>query len=319
MKILVAGAGGFIGSSLSMKLLKRGDFVVGIDNLNSFYDPKFKKENISELLSYPRFIFRKVNIVSLKNLREIFNEFKFDKIVHLAALAGVGNSIENPNYYIRNNVNGTLNLLDLAKDYGVKQFIFASSSSVYGNTNSIPFKESLSINRPLNPYAMSKISGENLCYVYHTLYDLNITIFRFFTVYGPKGRPDMAPYIFTEAMLKNRPVTIFGDGNVLRDFTNINDIVDGIILGLDIIFGFNILNLGASSPVKIIEFIKNLENIISKKASIKFLSKKNGEMLATYADITKVNKDLGYVPKVSLNNGLNEFVCWFKEKRLKHD
>ena len=315
MKILVTGGAGFIGSSLIEELLKKGDKVTCVDNFSDYYDVLFKKENIRRLKN-KRLRVLNIDIEDRARLMRLLKGFHFDKVVHLAARVGVRNSLKNPDLYIKTNVTGTLNVLEAAREMGVKDVVFAGSSSVYGNDEPIPSKEDAPCLKPLNPYAMSKRSAELLCYTYHMIYGLNVTILRFFTVYGPKGRPDMSPYIFTQSLLTGKKINLNGDGRATRDFTNIKDIVRGITLALAKPFGYEIINLGASRPVSIKKFISVLEKITGKKAKIKYLPSLSGESRNTYADTSKAKKLLGFESKITLEAGLTEFVDWFKANRL---
>ncbi len=317
MHILVTGGAGFIGSSLIEELLKKGHCVLCVDNFDEYYNVEFKKENI-RLLKNKNLKVLKIDIEDRGRLRKALARYHFDKVIHLAARVGVRNSFMNPDKYIKTNVLGTLNILKLAKELGVKDIIYAGSSSVYGNDALLPSSEKEASVKPLNPYAMSKRSAELLCYVFHQMYGLNITILRFFTVYGPKGRPDMAPYIFTEAILRGKQIKVNGEGSATRDFTNIKDIVRGIMLAVGKPFGYEIINLGNSNPVSIKKFIRILEKIIGKKAKIKYLLKVLGESKDTFADTKKAKKLLGFSAQISLEVGLAEFVNWFKSNRLKH-
>ena len=315
MKILVTGGAGFIGSSLIEELLKRGDSVTCVDNFSNYYDVRFKKENIRRLKNR-RLRVLNIDIEDRARLIRLLKGYRFDKVVHLAARVGVRNSLKNPDLYIKTNIAGTLNVLEAAREMGVKDIVFAGSSSVYGNDAPIPSKEDEPCLKPLNPYAMSKRSAELLCYTYHTIYGLNVTVLRFFTVYGPKGRPDMSPYIFTESLLKGKKINLNGDGRATRDFTNIKDIVRGIMLALAKPFGYEIINLGASRPVSIKKFISVLEKITGKKAKINYRPKVSGESRNTYADTSKAKKLLGFESKITLEAGLTKFVDWFRANRL---
>ncbi|MFH1833025.1 MAG: NAD-dependent epimerase/dehydratase family protein [Candidatus Levyibacteriota bacterium] len=316
MNILITGGAGFIGSSLIEALLKKGEKVCVVDNFNSYYNPKFKKENIKNLLAKKKLKVVKVDILEKDVLKQLFAKEKFNKIIHIAASVGIRNSLMFPNQYSKNNIDGTEQMLKFAVQFGVDHFIFASSSSIYGNNSSTPFTENEVIASKLNPYAHSKKAAEEHCETYHKKYGIPITIFRFFTVYGPKGRPDMAPYIFTESILNEKKIKVFGDGSAQRDFTYIDDIVRGIILGLEKKFPFEIFNLGNSSPVNILNFIKIIEKITGKKANLEFISPIPSEMKNTYANIRKAEKLLGYKPKTSIEEGLEAFIKWYKENRM---
>jgi UDP-glucuronate 4-epimerase len=316
MKILVTGCAGFIGSHVSEALLKRGDFVIGVDNLNDYYDVKFKKENLEILKKHPGFTFYKEDICNYNAMKKIFDKQIPDKVVHLAARAGVRPSIENPFIYEEVNVKGTLNLLELAKERKVKSFVSASSSSVYGNQKKVPFSETDNVDTPISPYAATKKAGELLCHTYHHLFNMKITCLRFFTVYGPRGRPDMAPYMFVRNMMAGAPIKKFGDGKSRRDYTFISDIVKGVIAAVDKELEFEIINLGNNKPVDLNKFISLVENLTGKKAIIKNLPMQPGDVDVTYADIRKANKLLGYKPSVSFEEGMKQFVEWYKENRV---
>ena len=313
MKILVTGCAGFIGSHVAEELLKRGDSVVGVDNINDYYDVKFKKQNLEILKKYPGFVFYKEDICDYGALKKIFEKEKPDKIVHLAARAGVRPSIEKPLLYEEVNVKGTLNLLGLAKDCKVKSFVFASSSSVYGNQKKIPFSETDNVDNPISPYAATKKAGELLCHTYHHLYSMKIACLRFFTVYGPRGRPDMAPYLFVQGVMGGTPITKYGDGKSKRDYTFIADIAKGVITAVDKELEFEIINLGNNKPVELNEFISIVEKLTDKKAVINNMPMQPGDVNITYADIRKAKKLLGYKPETGFEAGMQIFVEWYKK------
>jgi len=316
MKILVTGCAGFIGSHVSEALLERGDFVVGLDEVNDYYDVKIKENNLRILKNHKNFVFYKEDIRNFKGLKRIFAKEKPEKIVHLAARAGVRPSIEQPLLYEEVNVKGTMHLLELAKEYKVKSFVFASSSSVYGNQKKVPFSETDDVNNPISPYAATKKAGELLCYTYHHLYNMKITCLRFFTVYGPRGRPDMAPYKFTKAILAGKPIQRFGDGKTKRDYTYIADIVKGVVAAADAELGFEIINLGNHKPVELNKLISTIENATGKKAIMEQMPMQLGDVEITYADISKAKKLLNYKPETSIEEGMQSFVKWYKENVL---
>ncbi len=313
MFILVTGGAGFIGSHLIKKLLKQNKKVICVDDFcasggasaerggNSYYNPKFKKENIEEFLDNKNFILYKEDICNLAGLDKIFKSNKIDIIIHLAARAGVRPSIENSLLYHQINIIGTVNLLELAKKYKVKNFIFASSSSIYGNNNKVPFSESDRVDKPISPYAATKKAGELICYTYHHLYKINTACLRFFTVYGPCGRPDMAPYKFTKLISEGKEIQMYGDGNTFRDYTYVDDIVSGIILAMNYVgenkSTYEIFNLGNSKTVKLKYFIEVIEKAVGKSAKIKKMLMQPGDVGKTYADISKSRRLLGYRPK----------------------
>jgi len=313
MNILVTGGAGFIGSHVCDALLARGDIVICVDNLNSYYSQKRKIKNILPNLDNPNFFFYVKNIAFKDKIESVFKKHKIDKVIHLAARAGVRFSIERPDLYEESNVQGTINLLELSKEYNVQNFVFASSSSVYGNNKKIPFSETDDVNKPISPYAASKRACELFCFTYHHLFNLKITCLRFFTVYGPRGRPDMAPYLFTKAIIEGTPIKQFGDGSSKRDYTYIDDIVQGVLSALDKNLNFEIINLGNSSPVSLNEFISTVEEAVGKKATKKILPMQPGDVPITYADITKAKRLLNYSPKTSLKEGIKKFVDWYKE------
>lgn len=309
--ILVTGAAGFIGSSLAEKLVKQHK-VIGIDDFNNYYNPKIKRQNLANLQKNKSFKTYEGDICNKKILEEIFRENEIDKVIHLAARAGVRPSLENPTLYMHVNFLGTQNILEFAKKNDVKQFIFASSSSVYGNNTKVPFSEDDRLDRPISPYAISKIAGEKLCWLYNNAYNIKATVLRFFSVYGPKGRPDMAPYIFTKKILNNELIDVYGDGSQARDFTYIDDIVDGIVKATRKPFDFEIINLGNSYPVSVLELIKTIEEETGKKAKIKYRSSRLGDVEKTYADISKAKKLLNWKPKMKIKKGIEMYVKWFK-------
>lgn len=314
--ILVTGVAGFIGSNTAKKLLDQGERVIGIDNLNDYYNQNWKKENLELLKQNSNFIFHQLDIRELKALQNIAREEKIDAIIHLAARAGVRPSIADPILYEEVNVRGTVNMLEIAKEFEIKQFVFASSSSVYGNQKKIPFSETDSVDHPISPYAASKKAAELIAYTYSHLYRINAIGLRFFTVYGPAGRPDMAPYLFTEAILNDKAINKFGDGSSRRDYTYIDDIVSGVIAALDLDHPYEIINLGNNTPVSLNEFIETLEKITGKSMKINQMGMQPGDVDQTYADISKAQKLLGYDPQTSFEDGLSKFVEWYKEKRL---
>ncbi|MBD3202924.1 SDR family NAD(P)-dependent oxidoreductase, partial [Candidatus Woesearchaeota archaeon] len=288
-KILVTGAAGFIGSHTCEELLNRDYSVVAIDNFNKYYDPKIKKRNIKNFLKNKNFSFYKADIRDFAKLTQIFDR-KIDKIIHLAARAGVRPSLKKPRLYFDVNVSGTLNLLELAKKFKINNFIFGSSSSVYGENTKIPFSEKHRTDCQISPYASSKKAGELICKTYSHLYSLNITCLRFFTVYGERGRPDMAPYKFTNLIYNDKPIEMYGDGTSKRDYTYIKDIVSGILTALEKNFRFEIINLGNSDPIELKRFISIIEKKLNKKAKIIQKPIPKGDVKITYADISKAKR-----------------------------
>lgn len=312
--ILVTGGAGFIGSHVCDRLLKLGKKIICIDNLNPYYSPKRKIRNIQHNFENNNFLFIAIDIQKKDHLEQIFEKNKIDKIVHLAARAGVRPSIEKPLWYRDTNVNGTINLLELAKKHKIKNFIFGSSSSVYGKNKKIPFSETDNVDYPISPYAASKKACELFCYTYSHLCSLNVTCLRFFTVYGPRGRPDMAPYLFTKLINEGKPIKMFGDGTTKRDYTYVSDIVDGIVEALDKSFRFEIINLGNNHPIELRYFISVIEKHLGKKAKIKKFPLQPGDVPITFADITKAARLIGYKPKVSIEEGMGKFIEWYKKE-----
>ncbi len=312
MNILVTGGAGFIGSHLVDELLRQGHTVICVDNFNEFYSPKVKEKNIQEALKHPNYELYRIDVSDFDRMRSLISQNKPDKIIHLAATAGVRNSLINPKLYEEVNIKGTLNILELAREFKVSHVVFASSSSVYGNNTKIPFSETDNVDYPISPYAATKKAGELLCHTHHHLYKTNVVCLRFFTVYGPRGRPDMAPYIFTKAIMEGKPIHMFGDGETQRDYTFVTDIVSGIIKSMDL-EGYHIINLGNNNPVKLKDFISIIEKHTGKKAEIIRKPIPLGDVNITYADISKAKKLIGYDPKVPIDTGLKHLVEWFKE------
>ncbi len=313
MGILITGGSGFIGSNLADKLLQIGYSVITIDNFDEFYSKDIKLNNIKEAKKNPHFQLIEGDIRDKGFLEKCFLARQIDLVVHLASKAGVRPSILQPTEYYDVNVNGTLQLLETMKKYDVKKLIFASSSSVYGNNKKVPFSEKDNVDFPISPYAASKKAAELLCHTYHHLYDFEITCLRFFTVYGPRQRPDLAIHKFTKAILNEEEIQMYGVGTSERDYTYIDDIVDGITKAIINLQGFNIYNLGESRTIKLRELIKLLEQMIGKKARIKKLPEQPGDVDRTFADISKARKEIGYSPKFEFEEGLRNFIKWYKE------
>lgn len=314
MKFIVTGGAGFIGSHVCEALLERGDYVICIDNFNDYYNPNIKRRNIKNFLKNSSFKLFRSDITNFFSMENIFKKEKPDKIIHLAARAGVRPSIQNPLLYTRVNVDGTVNLLELSRQYKIKNFIFASSSSVYGEREKIPFNEEDVLN-PISPYAATKVADEVLCRAYSNIYEIPITCLRFFTVYGPRGRPDMAPYKFMNSMINNKTIEMYGDGSSARDYTYIADITKGVIAAVDNNLSYGIINLGNSHPVKLKDFISIMENIVGKKAKIKKMPRQQGDVSRTYADISKARKLLGWEPNISLEEGLKKTYQYMLKQR----
>ncbi len=314
LNILVTGCAGFIGSNLCNQLLKEGHFVLGIDHLSDYYDPIIKINNISEHFNNPNFKFLVKNVKEKEKIEKIIKEHEIDTIIHLAARAGVRASIDEPLKFKDTNITGTVNLLELARQYNIKQFIFASSSSVYGNNKKVPFSEEDHVEEPISPYATSKRACESYCFTYNHLFQIPTIILRFFNVYGPHNRPDMAHYKFTKAILEGKPIPKYGDGSTSRDYTYVDDIVQGIIACLDKDFNFEIFNLGNSTPVTLNEMISTLEKTLGKKAIIDQRPIPAGDVIHTYADNSKAKKLLNWEPKTPYAEGVKKMVEWYQNK-----
>jgi UDP-glucuronate 4-epimerase len=316
-KILVTGAAGFIGSHVAERLLLRGDSVVGIDNMNDYYPVQFKEENRALLQRHPQFTFIKGDITARLLLQEAFSKHKITHVAHLAARAGVRPSIEDPYIYQHANDQGSLALLDAARLASVECFVLTSSSSVYGNSTHIPFREDDSAtDRPISPYAATKKATEVMGYTFHHLYKLNVNVIRPFTVYGPRGRPDMAPWLFLKAALEGRTIRKFGDGSTRRDYTYIGDFASGFVSAIDRPNGYQIFNLGNSATVSLNEALDVVSKVSGKSLSIEQLPPQPGDVDLTNADISKAREMLGYQPKTSFLEGMSHFAEWFKATRL---
>ena len=312
MKVLVTGGAGFIGSHVTAFLLRRGDEVVCCDNFNDFYSPVRKRKNVAQFLEHSSYSLYDQDIRNLDGMRQIISHHNVDKIVHIAAMVGVRNSIRCPILYSEVNVQGMLNVLELARQFYVQNLVFASSSSVYGSNHDIPFSEDAPIVAPISPYAATKRAGELLAYTYYHLHGLNCTCLRFFTVYGPHGRPDMAPYLFTEAIVNGKALMMFGDGTSGRDYTYIDDAVSGITAALDADLGYEIINIGGSEIVILRDFIALVERATGKKAKITPALPQPGDVPVTHADISKARHLLGYNPQTNIEEGIAHFVDWYR-------
>lgn len=315
MNILVTGGAGFIGSHLCERLIDLGSKVICIDNFDSFYDPLVKEDNISGIADSKYFKLYRSDITDLPRIEKIFSENRIDMVIHLAARAGVRPSIQSPLLYERVNILGTMNILECCKKYKIPKLIFASSSSVYGGNKKLPFSEEDNVDHPVSPYAATKKAGELICYTYYDLYKIAIYCFRFFTVYGPRQRPEMAIHKFTRLILSGKEIEIYGDGSSSRDYTYIDDVIYGIVNSLDRLKGFEVINLGNSKTVKLIDLVKMIEDLTEKKARLRFTESQPGDVFATYADIGKAEKMLKYLPETDIKEGLIKFVKWYKEKR----
>ena len=341
MKILVTGAAGFIGSKLMYMLARRGDVVVGIDNINDYYDPRLKygrlrecgidAENddmewgrMAESTLLPNCRFCRMAIDDKESLDALFEEEKFDKVVNLAAQAGVRYSITNPYAYLQSNLVGFLNVLEACRNYGVRHLVYASSSSVYGMNEKVPYSEDDKVVSPVSLYAASKKSNELMAHAYSKLYGFATTGLRYFTVYGPWGRPDMSPMLFATAITQGKPIKVFNQGDMIRDFTYIDDIVEGTMhvidhepLAPDCEHGvpYKVYNIGCSNPVKLMDFISEIENACGREAEKIFLPMQPGDVYQTNADTSKLEKECGYKPHWSLHDGIGEFMKWFKSDK----
>ena len=313
MRILITGGAGFIGSHLSEALLGRGDSIVIVDDLNDFYDPEIKRRNLQGIAGRGKFNFHNCDIRNAGQLGAIFEHEKPDAVIHLAARAGVRPSLIAPLLYEEVNVIGTLHLLELCRRMPVNNFVFGSSSSVYGINSKLPFSEDDPIDRPISPYATTKRSGELLAFNYSHLYNVPITCLRFFTVYGPRQRPEMGIHKFTRKIISGQEIEVYGDGQSSRDYTYIDDIIAGLLAALDHPRPFAIYNLGDSSPVTLNTLIETIERATGVTAKRKYLPDQPGDVPATYADINRARLELGFEPKVDLQSGINRFVKWYKE------
>lgn len=314
MNVLVTGGAGFIGSHLVDSLLKDGNNVVVVDNFDPFYDRKIKEANIKKHLQKESYKLIEANICDRDLILKIFDEFRPEVVVHLAAKAGVRPSLENPLHYVEVNINGTVNILDAAVQYGTQKFIFASSSSVYGLNKVVPFTESDPILEQASPYGATKVSGEALCRSYSNCFNLPIVALRFFTVYGPRQRPDLAIHKFTRKILNNDSLQLFGDGSTSRDYTYIDDIINGIRASIEFCEkGYEVFNLGNDHPTRLIDLVNGLQKILEREARIEWLPEQVGDVPQTWASIVKSRRLLNYSPRISIMTGLNYFVEWTNE------
>ncbi len=310
---LVTGAAGFIGARTSEMLIQDGHTVVGVDNMNDAYDPRMKEYRLRRLQALPGFTFHKLDI-SEKSVIDRLKSESFDAVINLAARAGVRYSVENPWAYVETNVIGTLNMLELCKQNGTKKFIFASTSSIYGANPPYPTPESASSSEPLQPYAVSKKGAEALCHSYHHLYDIDVSVVRYFTVYGPAGRPDLALFRFVQWISEGRPVHVYGDGNQSRGFTYIDDIARGTILALKPL-GYEIINIGGHEVITINDSIKLIEKLTGKKANVQYGPPNLADMFTNWADVSKAKKLLGWEPRVGLREGVSKLIEWYAAER----
>ena len=311
--ILITGGAGFIGSHLCDRLLGEGDWqITVIDDFNDFYDPSIKRANIESYISNPQFKLIEADIRDFYSLHEVFGEGKFDCVVHLAARAGVRPSLTEPRLYVETNINGTTNLLELARQHHVEQFVFGSSSSVYGENKKVPFSEDDPIFNPISPYAATKAAGELLCHTYAHLYGMRLVCLRFFTVYGARQRPDLAIHKFAKLIKEGKPIPVFGDGTTRRDYTFVDDIIAGVRAAIDYDqSNYEVINLGESRTVELRELIALLESALGKKANVDRQPLQPGDVPQTFADISKARRLLNYDPHTQIEEGIKKFVDWF--------
>ena len=314
MKLLVTGGAGFVGSHLCESLLMKNCKVICLDNFNDFYDPKIKENNIENALTNRNFTLIRGDILDKELLENIFHKHDIDKIIHLAAIAGVRPSLVDPNKYIDADIKGTVNLLEIAKKYKIKQFIFGSSSSVYGVNSKVPFSEEDRVDLQISPYATAKRAGELYCATYNHLYGIPITVLRFFTVYGPRQRPDMAIHKFVRLMSQGKPVSMFGNGESERDYTYVDDIVAGIVQAMQKTYKFEIFNLGNSKMVKLRELIEIIADKLNVNPMIEQFSEQPGDVSITCADISKAKRMLGYNPSTPIEEGIENFIEWYLKR-----
>ncbi|TXD36667.1 NAD-dependent epimerase [Lujinxingia vulgaris] len=331
MKILVTGAAGFIGSHLATRLLARGDSVVGVDNINDYYDPNLKLARLERLQTNPNFSFEKLELADREGVAALFKAHDFDRVVHLAAQAGVRYSLENPHAYIDANIVAFTNILEGCRHQETPHLVYASSSSVYGANTSLPFSIHDNIDHPVSLYAATKKANELMAHTYSHLYGLPTTGLRFFTVYGPWGRPDMALFLFTDAILKGRPIKVFNNGDMQRDFTYIDDIIEGVVRVTDRVAEpnaswsgdepdpgtsaapYRIYNIGNNNPVQLMDMIGALEDCLGQEAQKEFLPMQPGDVQATYADVDDLINDVGFKPDTPIEEGIASFVTWYRE------
>jgi UDP-glucuronate 4-epimerase len=331
MKILVTGAAGFIGMTTSLRLLARGDKVVGLDNLNDYYEVSLKENRLKRLTCQPGFRFVKLDVADRPGMEKLFAEEKFDKVIHLAAQAGVRYSLQNPHAYVDSNIVGFVNILEGCRHNGVKHLVYASSSSVYGGNTRMPFSEHDSVDHPVSLYAATKKANELMAHTYSHLYGLPTTGLRFFTVYGPWGRPDMALFLFTKAILEGRPIDVFNYGKMQRDFTYVDDIVEGVIRVTDRIaepnpaylsdeadpatsnVPYRVFNIGNHNPVPLMDFIGAIEEALGRTAEKNLLPLQDGDVPATYADTALLDEWVGFAPATSVKEGVGRFIAWYRD------
>ena len=315
MKILITGGAGFIGSSLADSLLNEGNDIVVVDNFNDYYAYEIKEANVKHNLDNPHYHLYKIDLTDKNALKNVFAENNFDTVVHLAGRAGVRPSIERPEDYVESNILATIHILELMKDFNVKKLVFASSSSVYGNCKAQIFSEDLKVTEPISQYAATKSACEQFCYTYHKLYNMNIVCLRFFTVYGPRQRPDLAIHKFTDLISKHQPIPVFGDRTTKRDYTYIDDIISGVKAAIAYNkTPYEIINLGGGEPVSLSQMIKTIETTLGEKAIIDRKSMQKGDVDKTVSDISKAQRLLGYNPQTRFSDGIAKFIKWWKNK-----
>lgn len=311
MRYLITGGAGFIGSNLADKLLADGNEVVVIDNFNDYYDVSVKEANVAQALQNPNYRLYRLDIEDMPRLEAVFKAHKFDAVIHLAARAGVRPSLENPVEYVKSNILGTVNVLEAMRQFGVKKLVIASSSSVYGNCNAEIFSEDLKVTEPISPYAATKSACEQLCYTWHHLYGINVVALRFFTVYGPRQRPDLAINKFSRLIAENKPIEMYGDGSTKRDYTFIGDIVQGICASIAYDkTGYEIINLGGGEPITLKRMIQTIEDAMGKKAEIIQKPMQPGDVNKTVCDWSKAQRLLGYRPRTTFEQGIKKFISW---------
>ncbi len=312
MKVLVTGAAGFIGMHATKRLLARGDQVVGVDSLSSYYSVKLKQDRLAQL-AHPKFRFEKLDIADAPALEKLFAREEPDAVLNLAAQAGVRYSLENPQAYVQTNLVGFANVLECCRRHPPRHLVYASSSSVYGTNTELPWSETQNVDHPISLYAATKKANELQAHVYSHLYGLSTTGLRFFTVYGPWGRPDMSAYLFADAIMKGRPIQVFNHGDMERDFTFVDDIVEGTIRVLDKPAPYAVYNIGNHQPVKLLDYIALLERALDKEARLEMKPMQPGDVKATYADTTALREAVGFAPSTPLKSGLERFAAWFKQ------
>ena len=331
MNILVTGAAGFIGFHLCLALLKKGHKIVGLDNINDYYETKLKEDRVAILKKDSNFSFVKADLADKSAINKAFDETNFDRVINLGAQAGVRYSLQNPDAYINSNIVGFLNILEACRHHKTAHLVYASSSSVYGMNTSMPFSVHDNVDHPVSLYAATKKSNELMAHTYSHLFGLPTTGLRFFTVYGPWGRPDMAPFLFTKAILEGKPIKVFNNGQMKRDFTYVDDIVEGVVRVADLIpqpnqeydckspdpstskAPYKIYNIGNNQPIELLKFIETIEEKTGKKAEKIFMPMQPGDVVATYADVSDLMKDTGFSPSTPLNIGIGKFVDWYRD------